>query len=378
MTADPQHAGVLSPTAPATFETNISKDTFVARELFKIRRVNYRNDYFHNLYPSLNYVSVVPDGSTWLLPSSIGGASQGVGINIMGANTASNGVYLQEQLSGSTHVSLTVQNIRAAFALDKLMRASAYAPRHVRDQYKALYGIDGVEDFDMRSERIGSFQSDVQFIEVTNMADTSAVGQPSNLGDLGAKGAGGDKGSQSISYYAKYDSIIIGMHYFLPRCRYDNVGCDPWNVKLAREDFYIKAFENLGLRPMYRYVLDNESNSRTQILGWSVPNFEYKILPDLNEGPFKDTFAEMWDGDTEYTEVTDATSELRTFVPHNNTVRGLFITADYFKAAPEDLNQLFAVNVPADHRLSIYQFYGDFRISHAAVIPMSLHGQPSL
>ena len=366
------------------------------KELFKRRRVNYRNDYMQNIYPSLNYVSAVggqSNGLEFVVPSDLGQmltsanpfrsvdgtvVARGSGYQTVpsaGIQIYQGGAVNSGNVPPGTYGSaISVQSIRAAFALDRLMRAAAYAPRTIRDQYKALYGIDGVDDPDMNSERIGSFQSNVVFQEVTNLAQSSSA----NLGDLGAKGLGGDKPSKPINFYCKYDSIVIGVHYFLPRARYDNFGVHPWNVKIAREQFYIKAFENLGLRPFYAYNLDGRL---TVQLGWTVPNYDYKILPDINLGAFKSKFIEFWDDDTDVWFLkTNQSNELSTFVPHNTlSLVGASqgsLTAEYFKVAPEDLDNIFKVQVPNDRRISFYQFFSDIRIIVSAVLPMSCHGQP--
>lgn len=395
LTADSQHAGLLNPPTPSGGSWTADKDSYVASELFKIRRVNYRNDYFHNIYPALNYVVSEPNGYNWQIPSSVAyqvpnkpSQYQGSGIAPVLDSGGQVGVNFPARDYTSASV-FSVQQIRAAFALDKLMRAAAYAPKHVRDQYKALYGVDGVEDFDMKSERIGSFQSDVVFQEVTNMAQSSSY----NLGDLGAKGLGGDNAKKSLNFYCKYDSIVIGLHYFLPRASYDNMGVDPWNTNITRESFYIKAFENLGLRPIYLSALTEGTtpteaiNARSIMIGWTVPNFVYKIKPDLNEGAFKLNFFEAISSlDANNDPISDpviSQSQLSTYVPHTLFDGQSFVSAntadaEWFKAAAEDLDSLFAVSVPHDHQLSYFQFFGKFRISVAAVIPMSIQGQPNL
>lgn len=372
------HLGLLDPDANSV-TPSATKDIYVAEQLFKIRRVNYRNDYFHNIYPALNYVLSSPSGQGWVVPSNTGGfyPSANSVPSAIGNNGGTVLVASALQTTPSSSAPISVQQLRAAFALDKLMRASAYAPKHVREQYKALYGVDGVEDFDMKSERIGSFQSDVAFQEVTNMTQSGNF----DLGLLGAKGVGGDDNSKPINFYCKYDSIVIGLHYFMPRARYDSLGLHPWNIKIAREDFYIKAFENLGLRPFYAHYIDGQRAFGT-IVGWSVPNFEYKILPDLNTGAFKRKFCIYnQQGSGPYTLSLDnqRTSELSTYVPHNETVfTGSAATAEYFKVAPEDLDNLFKVPVYGDHGRDYFQFFGEFRISVPVVAPMSVHGQPSL
>lgn len=382
------------------FDLTNTKHRVVAAELFKMRRVNYRNDYFHNIYPALNYVQTSPSGINWTVPSDLGGGvlrgynNFGIDVNLSVSNDLRPNIgQAPNQMSSNTQV-ITPQSIRALFALDKLMRASAYAPKHVRDQWKALYGVDTVDDPDMRSVRIGSFQSDVIFQEVTSMADTGVATGQGFLGALGAKGLGGEQKDKFINFFAKEDSIIIGLHYYLPRAMYDAYGLHPFNIKIARESFFNKFFENLGLRPFYYTYLDgtgkrangNYSNSSIMI-GWTVPNMELKIAPDLNFGAFKERFYTIRrtvQAGTPTVSVTDnATSVLSCYVPHNNFLRSLAtpsapITAEYFKVAPEDMDNLFVESVPVDHRVEFFQFYGAYRIAFVVVAGMSVHGQPML
>lgn len=360
------------------------KHLAVAKEWFKVRRVNMRNDYFHNIYPALNYVASSPNGGNFSVPSNLADISFG-GINQVGffnevVTGASQTPSVRTLWDGGNSPAINVQTIRAMFALDKLLRASAYAPKHVKEQYKAQFGVDGkVYDEDMRSQRIGSFQSVVAFQEVTQMATTEG----GLLGDLGAKGLGRGDADKPINFYAEYDSILICMHYFLPRSRYDNDGIFEWNTHISRESFFVKAFENLGLRPFY---IRNLNGSLVTTFAWTVPNFEYKLKPDLNHNEFKESFdTYTYDPDEEAGSrimiQTDLQDQLSCFVPHTLnhfplTVEGY--TADYFKVAPEDLDNIFKDQVPADHRIGFYQFYSDYRISVPVVAPMSVHGQPGI
>lgn len=384
----PSSGGLLDP-------VNDVKHRRIVHELFKMRRVNYRNDYFHNIYPALNYVSSNPSGlSGFSVPSDIGGfAASSVQNELVTGNSPNGGqVYVAAAQNSNNRAIVSVQAMRAAFALDKLMRASAYAPKHVREQWKVQFGVDTVDDPDMRSVRIGSFQSDITFQEVTNMADGL-----SPLGALGAKGVGSESKDRFINFFAKEDSIIIGVHYYLPRAMYDAYGLDPFNIHIERSQFFNKFFENLGLRPFYLHYVDgtgyriSSAGANTAIvLGWSVPNFEKKCQPDLNFGAFKQEFCDFRfvpaSGSTPaYIQaITNATSKLSTFVPHNNAIDaikaagGNTITAEYFKVAPEDLDNIFLNATPADHRTSYFQFYGAYRIAYVIVAGMSVHGQPSL
>ena len=131
--------------------------------------VNYRHDYFTNMYPALNYVQSLPTGQAWQIPSNVAGlssaatmllsgttgndlgrwsdgsSSMGVGNNVS-TNTdtlrltsqggTNSNIYHDHSLNVSVNATIpyNVQSIRAAFALDKLMRSSAYAPKHIKHQ----------------------------------------------------------------------------------------------------------------------------------------------------------------------------------------------------------------------------------------------------
>ena len=153
--------------------------------------VNYRNDYFTNIYPSLNYLGTSSlynsNVNSIGLPSSIVGATSVTSPNTFRLNQDSNGVSLYQSVSNLTsrNQTISLQSIRSAFALDKLQRSSAYAGQHAKEQYEARFGIK-FKDSPNHSIFIGAFKNDIQIGEVTSTADTGSSGLP--LGAIGGKG----------------------------------------------------------------------------------------------------------------------------------------------------------------------------------------------
>ena len=164
--------------------------TGAATKMLTIRYCNYKKDYFSNIYPSLNYLASSANGmqSQWSIPSSVIGAVTGS----YDVDNASPSTRVRFGVNNSLAVG-SVQQLRAAFALDKLVRASSYAPQHVKDQYEARYGFRPKGYSMDESYRLGSFAFDVIFNEVVSVADTydsqNDEGQP--LGNIGGKGIGG-------------------------------------------------------------------------------------------------------------------------------------------------------------------------------------------
>ena len=344
--------------------------------IFTKRFVNYRKDYFQSIFPSLNFVSSSPTLPLDSIPSWVSGAfsSSSSGLRGIGSQSTYDGTVRGALYVSSNDItSFSVQSIRAMFALDKLQRSSAYAPKHVKQQYEARYGIKFSDKNSFESERIAAFSTEIAIGEVTSMANTGSNGDP--LGAIGGKGVGGRDASNLLSYNVSEDSVIIGVCYAIPRTSYDSYRIPAWSMKLSQNDFFIPEFMNLGLRPMYNKefsLIYYDSNGdmkmqtaagRNAALGYTLPYMEYKADVDENYGLF-----------------ADKDSELGQFVVHSNlrsaAVVGAGVSSDYFKVKPADMNSIF-VN-QNDGTESTDQLFGEITFRMPVSQNMSIHGVPSL
>lgn len=370
------------------FNLSSATDCDVLQMIFKMHYVNWQNDFFHNIYPALNYTVSVPNGSNWSVPSSVlfdfAGNSSGQSSSPLSSvgNAGQVGINYP-RTDWDKYSVVSVQQIRAAFALDKLMRASAYTPKHVKDQLKSRFGVDVGDKVSFESERIGGFVSDVNFGEVTQTVDTSAAGSPSNLGSVGGKGVGMSDFESDLNFYCEEDSLIVGIHYFIPTALYDKAQ-DEWSQKLYREDFFQPEFQNLGLRPIVQKNIQGSallsSSYSNSIVGYTVPNELYKIGKNENFMMFNYRY-NMFGYDSannKYKFYTNMQSPLSSFVTHSNYSPTVInsIDANYFKVKPSSLDPLFAEQF--DGTPASDQFFGSYRIKFAVVHPMDVHGQPSL
>lgn len=347
----------------------------IARQWFNLRYVNYRNDYYQNLYPSLNYVVSDPVGNSFLVPDSV------IGIRGTRPTIASFG---SVTIGGSNNNSnlTTVQNIRAAFALDKLSRAAAYAPKHVKEQFKARFGVTLSDAVSSESYRLGSFKCDIKLMEVTSSADTEQAG----LGAIGAKGIGFGDSENTIETYCDEDCIIMAVAYAIPRSSYDAYGCDEWLTKTNFADFFQPEYENLGLEPVYgwqmRRWLDNAPAHDAQnnlLIGYRPRNQVYKLSADLNHGEFRGQNPQYnYRSSDGLYHPTAGASTLDAFVVHTNIGRSSFQPSySFFKVMPDDVNSLFVSQYGTDGAPVHDQFFGYLECIQPAIMNMSVHGQPS-
>lgn len=355
-------------------------------DLVKLHYVNYRKDFFQNIYPALNYVVSSPSGTQFTIPSSVvdaSGVNTSTRFGVVGTFSGSQSATLYQSNGNLTTnaQSITAQSVRAMFALDKLMRLSAYAPKHVKDQLQARFGVKVSDASSYESQYLGSFMNDVVIGEVTATATTQTTGSGgltinNNLGEIGGRGVGAEQRGKDINFNVTGDdgdSIIIGIMYSLARSVYDSYRLDAFNFKFTREDIFVPEFMDLGLRPLtLKEVYTPSSGALTlaqlnTIIGYVPRDQEYKLGIDENHGIFR------------------YQRDLQIFVNHTNvntvqrghTFGTPGVTLSWFKVSPSDLNSIFAQNFDMAYQATD-QFFGHIEFKFICRQNMSVHGQPRL
>lgn len=338
-------------------------------KLFTLRYANYRKDYFQHIFPSLNFVSSSPGQPLSSLPSWIQNAEFNyntdgtVRVTSSGSGVNAANVYMHQSTASPSISKFTAQSLRALFALDKLQRSSAYAPKHVKEQYEARYGIKFSDKASFESERIGNFDTDIVIGEVTSTANTASGSAGDALGAIGGKGVGASDGKKGfVDYTCKEDCVVMCIAYAIPRQQYDSSRFENWNMKLVQNDFFIPEFMNLGLKPLYgkeRNATFGDTTVANQIIGYQTPYMEYKADVDENHGLF-----------------ADPNSDLGQFVTHTRLSTSIPASADYFRVKPSDVDSIF-VNA-YDGSQSTDQLFGQIDFIIPVNQNMSVHGQPSL
>lgn len=363
---------------PASISTNR------LRKFTMLRYVNYRRDLFNTIYPSLNFISNAANGLQGLnsIPSSVLQGFVGYGLNTVAQGTKPyNGTFVDvnSPYSGDMGSVFSTQMLRSAFALEKLLRVSAFAPQHVIDQFEARFGYRPRSASMHESVRLGSFKNDIICGEVTATANsTDSLGQTQPLGSVGGKGVGSADFEKVISYDVPEDGIIMGITYTLPNQTYDSNFVDPENQQFVPEDWSLPEYENLGLQPIFGKNLSmlhkvTDTADTTQlargniIIGYQPRDMQYKASVAVNHGNFVINgvlSAYVLHGRKDY---------LRS-IAQNITSPG--INYYYFKHVPQDLNTIFAVS--ADGSELKDQFYGNIVNSFACIQDKPIFGVPKL
>lgn len=350
----------------------------VAAKFCQMRYRPYSKDWITSMKPTPSY-----DKGIFNLPDYVGHGNGGVSRasnGVSGASTFINGVSV-----------LSVNDLRAAFALDKMLEATRRANGFdYSSQIEAHFGFRVPESRAGDARFIGGFDNPVVISEVVNQASLSNVsGSDAVLGDLGGKGVG-SLNSSSIDFDAKEHGLIMCIYSVVPQTEYNGTYFDPFNRKLRREDFFQPEFADLGYQPvvtsdLISTYLDNpvpdgpekqkrlaagyplssiEANNR--LLGWQVRYNEYKTSRDLVFGDFESGLSLSYWCSPRYDFGFDGKAG------DKKLVNSPWSPA-HFYVNPSILNTIFLVSaVKADHFL-VNSFF-DVK----AVRPMSVSGLAGL
>lgn len=280
-------------------DSNMVISDDVAAKFCQMRYRPYSKDWITSMKPSPNY-----DKGIFNLPDYVGhgnGSVSRVNAGVSGGSTYIQGVS-----------ALSVNDLRAAFALDKMLEATRRANGFdYSSQIEAHFGFRVPESRAGDARFIGGFDNPIVVSEVVNQASIDRGGDDSPcLGDLGGKGVG-SLNSSAVDFDVKEHGIIMCIYSVVPQTEYNGTYFDPFNRKFHREDFFQPEFADLGYQPvvtsdLISTYLDNavgdgpekqkriasgypltsvEANNR--LLGWQVRYNEYKTARDLVFGDFE-------------------------------------------------------------------------------------------
>lgn len=336
-------------------------------QMFALRYRNWKKDYF-------NCISPYFQGADWLTdvvssPSLPAGDTDKYNAakpfsSLYGGNAMG---ILNQTVSSNGQFTMSVANLRCAYALDKLYRLSiAAGDGDYGSQIRAHYGFDVPYD-NCKSQFIGGISEPISISEVITTATTADA----PTGDIYGKGLSANSG-QRIVFDTKEHGIIMGIFSVVPEADYNANGVDKFNMKVNREDYYQPEFADLGLSPLslyeYSYCSPFNRTDSNRSLGYIPRYAEYKTRVDLVHGEFE-SYYEKPNGEN---------GKLSAWVAPRQTQlsQNLGASNAFFKIRPNIWNNITSLTFTGKEEEDI--FIVDFRANVEAVRPMSVSGLPSL
>lgn len=170
----------------------------------------------------------------------------------------------------------SVQSIRTAFAVNKFLEVTRRAGKHIDKQVLAHFGVDVPDTLSGEVIHLGHDSSRITIDPIFSTAETADAA----LGAMAGKGGNVHK-SGKFHFTNNYDCPVILMAIYSaePEMDYFPVGYDRLNTYVHINDFFMPAFDNLGMQPMFQYQaeLTNDVNVNAGIIGWQYRWMESKL-----------------------------------------------------------------------------------------------------
>lgn len=212
------------------FDLKVDSKSFDrALDIFSPRYVKYNKDLLSNIHPSPLFVDDVS--------STIK--------TFVGSNNAWTDSY-NSFISDSSNL-LSAANLRNLFAFDKMQQITSRAPKTYKGQMLAHYGVNVADDM-TESIYCGGFQKVLEVNPVIATSDGQAADSSTNFGQQGSYIDSGQSGH--VNFDAKEHGVLMCVSWFSPSSLYDSDGIDAFNVKFAREDYFVPEMEDLGMQPV--------------------------------------------------------------------------------------------------------------------------------
>lgn len=318
-------------------------------DMYLLRYRNWKKDYFNALSPYFQGSDFLSDPVT---PINFPGGTGFVASPQSDGNTFSS-IYGS---SSSGQFGFTINNLRSAFALDKLYRLTiAAGDGDYASQIRAHYGFEFPHD-SYKSTFLGGIDAPVTISEVV----TTATTERGEAADIFGKGMSANR-DKTIRFDSKEHGVILGIFSVVPECDYSSIMLDKFNMKFSREDYFQPEFADLGKQPVSPYEFSTEYFNPQQLspMGYINRYAEYKTKVDKVHGEFSPSGSlDAWTTVRQYKSVSGS------------------VTNSFFKINPAVLDKIFA-QVYDGSEVSD-QFLVDFQCLVTAVRPMSVSGEPAL
>lgn len=159
---------------------------------------------------------------------------------------------------GNLETRVSVQNIRTAFAFDRLLRRMREAGADFDKQMLAQFGVAPFDARHGKCYHIGGFVNQLTTNSITNMTnDYQAMQQGPTLGELaGQINFYADNSGKTLEYHVKEMGYIIGVVSISNDNAYQSYRINRYNVFRDRFDFFNPVFEDLGLQPLFKFEMD--------------------------------------------------------------------------------------------------------------------------
>lgn len=190
-------------------------------------------------------------------------------------------------------LTITVNELRQAFAMQRLLELQARSGSRLTEIIKASFGVQSPDARLQRPEYLGGATVRIQMQQVVQQSNTQ--GQDSPLGRLGAFSKTVSSNGDFVHSFTEH-GYVIGIFTARHTHTYQQ-GLAPMWSRRGRFDFYWPNFAHIGEQPLrrkelyYTGVEDDDNN----VFGYQEAWYDYRYKPNAVTGAFRSTVRQNLD-----------------------------------------------------------------------------------
>lgn len=215
-----------------------------AIDIFSPRYVKYEKDELSNIHPSPLFVTDVSSTIRTFVGTS-GQVLDGTPMQSYNLTNSADTAVMSDR--NGVYTTVSAAQLRNLFAFDKMQQISARAPKTYKAQMLAHYGVNVSSDL-KESLYIGGFDKPLEVSPVIATADGTAKDSSTNFGQQGSYIDNAQNGH--VNFTSSDFGVMMCLSWFSPVSMYDTDGVDAFNMKFAREDYFVPEAEDLGMQPI--------------------------------------------------------------------------------------------------------------------------------
>lgn len=257
--------------------------------------------------------------------------------------------------------SITVNELRMSFALQRLLERDARGGTRYREIIKAHFGVTSPDARMQIPEYLGGKRIP---INVSQVLQTSATTEASPLGETGAFSLTSDSDSM-FTYSSTEHGYIIGVCCVRTNHTYQQ-GIEKMWSRRRRFDFYWPALANIGEQAiMNREIYFSGTSADSKPFGYQEAWAEYRYKPSRVSGYMRSTI------DVDGTPASTGSLDVWHYADNYDSTPTL--SSGWIAETPDNIDRTLAVSSDVSH-----QFIVDFAFRCRCARPMPVYSVPGL
>lgn len=216
-------------------------------------------------------------------PGSVGMLDAQFDSSISGGAYPSNLWSNRPEIIFGNDLSLTINDLRLAFQVQKFMEKSARGGARYIELIKEMFGVDSPDSRLQRSEYLGGHRVPLNIHQIVNQTET----QDAPLGNVGAMSFTTDSHDDFVHSFTEH-GYIIGIAVVRYKHSYSQ-GINRLWTRRTKFDFYWPVFANIGCQPIKSSEIYYQTVDLTPggVFGYQEAWADYRYIPDRVAGEMR-------------------------------------------------------------------------------------------